>query len=1764
MTRQNRKSNTSHFNRSMLKAFRRSMRISVIAASVFFASGLLPSVSMADDLPRYSNGQLQAQYTKVDGKYHGPYTGYHANGTISFKGTYVNGKLQGRAIQYFENGGRRFDGTFNDGRIAGKWTQYYDSGQVYATGETIGSGYGLNEISGPIKTGPWVWYHANGKKAYEASYVKNNIQGEAVKYHGNGQAQYVATFNDGRITGKWTQYYDSGQLYATGETTGSVHGLNEISGPIKTGPWVWHHANGKKSYEASYVKNNIQGEAVQYHGNGQAQYVATFNDGHITGKWTQYYDSGQVYATGETTGSVHGLNEISGPIKQGRWVWHHAKGKKSFEANYIENNTHGDALQFFPNGEKQYEATFVDGWMTGKWTVYHNNGVVRATGEAAGNNYGRNEISGAVKTGLWTWFGTGGVKEYQANYVKNNANGPAIAWHPNGAVKARGTFRDGWLSGPWISYWDNGQVRSKGRAEGNEYERNDIKHPRKVGQWVYLNKDGSLHHANNYVNNASVGQVAASRDEHSGETIIATRNPDGSRTVTTLDDDGNLREVRDPMAVDFETVVATSTDPETGEMTIVRKLPDGTTVTSKGKKTVDENGNEQVVETDENGLERTTTIAADGKVSVERENADGTFSEVVRHADGTVDTSEEAFNGTTTQVRQLPNGDTLTVRRDLTANVLERTRQTPDGTLSRIDQHGNQSRSFTDGEGNTVVETKDRWGNTSGTVTDAQGKVVSREENRVMTPEPGREYFETVLGGTDWNELPESYKRRYADSERQIRENEASKNRQADAEAKRGEEERARLLAEQARSAEDLKKREKALQAEQAEADRAAAARAAREKRAAREREIQASYDQAKDLQKQYDEAIARGDKKEAARIMKLQDEHHEASMDILAYTPDEAAEMNRRQEVRTELANKIGKVAHRMAAYEIAEADGLQDDKEAVTGKTKWLSIGSQMQAQTKKTTRQADHERAYARAKQVEIERLLNDKNTTTEEREILVQMQEMAQLQEEGANRMLSDNAKITAAGYAIDGALVLTGGKLLNASRRGVTAGASKVFAAETAAKVTAVVAERGVLELAGAGATKVATGATTRVLGENAAVTVEKVLTADVSGAAANTAGTVSRRVLGDRVVDATKAGAAKVVEVARTDVRDIPGNVSRAVRGSADEAAEAAGGGLTARVSENATPVNPNAAARPSTAKKPSEMTPTERQAYNDALADQAVRNATAGRTANAADDVAVDGSRTEFIKPPSKMTRAERQAYNDRMAERAVAANRETPITMSDDLLPGPSEAAAGSRSRKLSQAELERLHEPGRALTVEEMAAKTDIYRAREAARRAAEEAAENGRPVAEIQVHAREYEAIRNRINAARRYAEENARSRAAAVDTNTPTIVDRAPTTSPTGTAVLRPSTTEVIKPHETAVLKSSELPAPRLATSGSTAATGDRLASSQPARNAVDGLFKPHETTVLKAHELPNAPAAAPTHGNPTMELETLRDFAKNPRVRTKAEPQRIERLSDYRIPKDKQAAALNTRSEWLRLPSSQRNKLDGELRAAIDEAAAMGDKWAKRLQNDLNNGTFNFSYEPGLVDSAGLAHKDGMALINPMNGKAVRSGDELASTVLHEYVHLYKGRVKFATETPGFEGAANIGQGNEVRAFLSEAIFNRNLIKARMLNGKPFDPTVAKELSSMMKVSELMSQHVPAGAPNSNGIQALRNMQRELVDKYYGPLYKDNPLRAAERLSTFRGGSRENINKYIREQILKGDRTPDQILADVLTKIRNEGGRFSL
>jgi hypothetical protein len=103
-------------------------------------------------------------------------------------------------------------------------------------------------------------------------------------------------------------------------------------------------------------------------------------------------------------------------------------------------------------------------------------------------------------------------------------------------------------------------------------------------------------------------------------------------------------------------------------------------------------------------------------------------------------------------------------------------------------------------------------------------------------------------------------------------------------------------------------------------------------------------------------------------------------------------------------------------------------------------------MQQETKRTTRGADRERALAEAKIAAIDARLADSRTTAEEREILQGLRETAGVQADGAAELLAANERLTLAGYAADGALLLTGGKLVQA---GATVARTAVGAARTA-------------------------------------------------------------------------------------------------------------------------------------------------------------------------------------------------------------------------------------------------------------------------------------------------------------------------------------------------------------------------------------------------------------------------------------------------------------------------------------------------------------------------------------------------------------------------------------------------------------------------------------------------------------------------------------------------------------------------------------------
>ncbi|MCG3176655.1 MAG: hypothetical protein MOGMAGMI_01613 [Candidatus Omnitrophica bacterium] len=1037
-------------------------------------------------------------------------------------------------------------------------------------------------------------------------------------------------------------------------------------------------------------------------------------------------------------------------------------------------------------------------------------------------------------------------------------NTTTTAYHKDGSKSILTTNSDGFLVGE--------KYEEAPRASASMYDpetgttMTSVKNADGSRTVTKTDKDGNILAQETLPAPGKGGASASAYDPKTGQTTTSTLNSDGSRSVVTKDKQGNVvSESNEPAPGQGQPFVST-TDPKTGVTTTVRGNPDGTRTVSESRTWKDKDGQQHTVVTDNRGNQTEIVREKDGTVRTTQWDREDRQVETIRAKDGSETVRSRSADGQIVEKTTRKDGTVETVRKDDSGNVLRTTRTGKDGVVTVEDEFGVTSERKPRKDGGYTVERTDAQGNKTFGIYEEGGKLVYDTEERKVPREPGQAYFENELGGKmgEWEDLPQSVKTQYANSEAQIKES-------IRAELLRQEQEEERRIAEMKQEVfeEDLRRRtEEKLAAIEREAEEAKAAQAER----ARREELWTKRREVDEKMREYDrkiyEAVSRGDTREAERLKIEADTLHDASVDLYDMTPEEQAAAERRQAVRDRITQRVGSTARSIADNEMQATEGLQELKEEVTGKAKWLSIGAEMQEQTKRTTRMADRELAYAAAKQAEIARLLEDPRTTAEEKEVLYEMLDMADLQEAGARGMLKDNAMLTAAGYGLDVATTVTGAKLATAGTKAVTATATRFLAKETAEAVVVKTTETGLVKLAGEGVTKAATTTAGKVSGEQAALAVEKALTADVGKAAATAAESAGTRVLGEKGVETVKTAATKAAEIASTNVSDIPG----ALKGS-------------------------------------------EGKSLADTWADDAVADVT-----------------------------------------------------------------AAGER------------------------------------------------------------------------KYA---------------------------------------------------------------------DR-----------------------------------------TMPLETLEDYAKNPRVRTAERPAVLDDFPSQPIPSNyRRPDFVQARSAWKKVPKAEREAFDRQVREAIDEAAAMGDKWAKRVQQDLNSGKIKYEYEPGL-DAVGVAPGNGSVILNPMGrGRGLESPDKMASALVHEYAHSWKGPQKYASaQGKPVEGSAYKGEYNEVRAFMAEASFNKNLRAARDLNGKAFDESTVKELDALMGVDSL-----PSGPPSTaRGLEARKNLQEGLVDEYqYGRDYEKDLELGMERLSTFRGGSMRDI----RERLNKARGTPEY--DRILDEIRDAGGRVT-
>ena len=136
------------------------------------------------------------------------------------------------------------------------------------------------------RQGHWEFFHPNGQKSGEGSYVDGNQGGETgdtrilidgreglwMFWYEDGQKSQEATYRDGKLEGPGTLWHENGQKRA------EVTFRDWESEGLGT---TWHE-NGQKWREGTYRDGKREGLETLWYENGQKSLEATFRDGTIT------------------------------------------------------------------------------------------------------------------------------------------------------------------------------------------------------------------------------------------------------------------------------------------------------------------------------------------------------------------------------------------------------------------------------------------------------------------------------------------------------------------------------------------------------------------------------------------------------------------------------------------------------------------------------------------------------------------------------------------------------------------------------------------------------------------------------------------------------------------------------------------------------------------------------------------------------------------------------------------------------------------------------------------------------------------------------------------------------------------------------------------------------------------------------------------------------------------------------------------------------------------------------------------------------------------------------------------------------------------------------------------------------------------------------------------------------------------------------------------------------------------------------------------
>lgn len=408
----------------------------------------------------HPSGQLQFEGSYKKGKADGEWKHYFREGQLERKYTCLRDSVHGEMVEYFKSGDVKLKRNYRNGTLHGYSTEFYIQGKVKEEGW----------FQEGKRQQQWLSYYADGSVETDAFYLNDELTGEYYDYAPDGKLYSTYKYRDGRIM-ELEHLDDKGKVFLhrklSGDkeevskkyTNGNNHTRYEFTCGTYSGDILKHLPDGKLYLRNSIVNGKRHGRYQTYYINGQLNMEGNYIHGNEHGQWTWHYDNGKVYCNGfylngerDSVWTYYGMDGIKTSIaryknneRNGVTQIYNPEGilvaEKLYEMGDLlayrtqmedgefcawKNFTGDETLTaYFPNGNKAYEETFVNGLLEGANSMYYQNGKVY----------------------------------YQYHYKKGNDEGPFVMYYPNGKVREKGTYKSDELDGPNEFYNADGSLR---------------------------------------------------------------------------------------------------------------------------------------------------------------------------------------------------------------------------------------------------------------------------------------------------------------------------------------------------------------------------------------------------------------------------------------------------------------------------------------------------------------------------------------------------------------------------------------------------------------------------------------------------------------------------------------------------------------------------------------------------------------------------------------------------------------------------------------------------------------------------------------------------------------------------------------------------------------------------------------------------------------------------------------------------------------------------------------------------------------------------------------------------------------------------------------------------------------------------------------------------------------------------------------------------------------------------------------------------------